>query len=117
MIIWMLLVSLVAQAEEAVYVNKDDKVPFSGYLLSPDKANKVRLLQIDLSTQNRVNQLLTDENHIMSDRFDAAKQQSEFLSKQLADQRSDGFFNKVGFFVLGCVLTGAVAYGVTRTLR
>lgn len=104
-------------ADDVSYLKKGDPAPFTGYLISPEKADSIREMKIDLDTQKQINGLLLDNQKIYEQRVDNLRKQSEDLAKQVETMKDSSMFTKVGFFVLGSVLTGLVAYGTTRVLR
>lgn len=104
-------------ADDVVYLNKGASAPFTGYLITQEKADSIREMKIDLDTQKQVNALLLDNQKIYELRVDNFKKQSDDLSKQVETMKDNTMFTKIGFFVLGSVLTGLVAYGTTRALK
>lgn len=101
--------------EGAVHMNVGDKAPYEGYEITPAQAAKVRNQTIDLSLQQHLNSNLTQENALMGERITNAQQQNDRLSKELVETKDNSFFSKAGFFVLGSLVTGAIAYGVYRS--
>lgn len=103
--------------DSAVHLNKNEVAPYDGYEITPQQAIKVRNLSIDNDMEHHVNADLAQENSLMNQRLTNAQQQNESLSKQLVETKESGFFSKVGFFVLGAVITGGLAYGMYRTTK
>lgn len=119
---WVALVLLFVSGtsvadDSAVYLPKDKPAPFTGYLLTEEKAKKVVDLSIDLDSQKRVNALLMEENKVLEERVSNARKHVDHLSKALTESQDTGFFTKAGYFVLGAIVTGAIAYGTVQTLR
>jgi hypothetical protein len=97
-------------ADDAKYITKDTPAPFTGFLITVDKAEKIRLMDIDLRLSNTTNEILTKQNDLL-------KGQVDHLSKELVDSRDSNIWGKIGFFLIGAVLTGGIAIGVSRAVR
>ena len=114
----MLLIASSAMADDgAVLLNKGDLAPYPGYLITTSMATKARDNSVDLTATKKINLNLTDENSLLNERLANAQKQDEFLSNQLIKEKDNGMFSKVGFFILGSLVTGAIAYGTTRALK
>lgn len=116
-ILLLFSLSVNALADEAVYLNKSDPAPFAGYLLTPDKATKVYNLNLELQSEQKINSLMMQEQDVYAKRLTNAQTENDQLSKQLVSQQDKSFVSKVGYFVLGAVLTGLISYGAMRTLK
>lgn len=116
----ILFISSISYADtsgDAAYLNLGDKAPFAGYLISPDKADKVRLMDIDLSTCKYTDNLKDEELTLAAQRLDNAKKEQQYLNDELVKTRSGEWLTKAGYFVLGVAATSLIAFGVSRTLR
>lgn len=100
-----------------VYLPKNNPAPFSGYLITPAKADKVHDINVELKSQQKINGLLQEEQDLYVKRLQNSQAESDRLAKQLVDERDKSFFNKAGYFVLGAVLTGFISYGLVRSLK
>ncbi len=124
-IVIMLLFSSVSQATDSVvYLPKDQKAPYDGYLFTPDMEKEVRLNTINLKYSEELNASLVKINAIHKDNLQILDQrvklyqdQSDSLAKSLESSRSTSFFEKTLYFGLGAIITGGIAYGVTKSLR
>jgi hypothetical protein len=113
----LLLISNLALADDAKYLRQNDLAPFSGYLISPEKAEKIRLMDIDLNTSRKIVEGLNEENQILDLRLKAAKDHIDFQAKELVEARDQGFFTKTGYFLLGAIITGLISYGAAQAYR
>lgn len=104
-----------AYTDDAVYLLKASAAPFTGYLITPDKANSIRNDSIDLSTQLHLNSNLTQENSLLTQRLTNSQEEATTLSKELVTERDTSFLGKLGMFVLGAGVTGVLAYGIYRS--
>lgn len=111
------LLSSISYAGDVVPLNSGDKAPFTGYLISQETANSIRINKIDLDSTKKILSLTQDENKLLELRITNANGEVDRLSKQLVTERSGDILSKVGFFVLGAVITGFVAYGTTRIIK
>lgn len=100
---------------DAVYLPKDNKAPFDGFLITPDKAEKVRNMDIDLQIKTRQLKGEQDVNAILTQRLDFSQKETDSLSKRLIESRDESIFTKAGYFILGAVVTGGLAYGIYKT--
>lgn len=112
----ILIISSHALADDAVYLEKGQAAPFQGYLISEEKAEKIRLMDIDLKLQNRANELLTQENTLLRENINYSREHVKDLNKQLVESRSS-FFGKFGVFLLGAATATLITYGTARALR
>jgi hypothetical protein len=112
-----ILTSLSAFAEDNVALKKGDVAAFDGILMPLDRAQRVNLMQIDLSTCTKVSGLKDDENKILNDRINNLNAENTNLSQRLVSSKEAGMWDKVGFFIIGAALTTVVAYGAVRATR
>lgn len=113
----LLIASNVMADDEAVFLKKGTPAGYDGYEITPAQAEKARKNSIDLGSQLKINSALVDENNVITQRLTNAQQQDTFLSKQLEAEKDNGIFSKVGFFVLGSLVTGLVAYGTAKAIK
>ena len=110
--------SLNALAEDtAKYLPKGEPAPFSGYLLSPEKADKVRLITIDLSLSKKTNDILTQQNTLLQTQVAQSQEHINNLNKTLVDSKDSAFLSKIGMFLLGATSATVIAWGVSRAVR
>lgn len=115
--------SVVAQAE-IKYLEKGNVAPYTGYLFTPDHEKRYRLIDQELEYYKKTSQLNEDLNKlfeskvkVMDDRILIRDQQIDTLSKRLTESKEGEFFTKLGFFILGALVTTGVAFGVSRAIR
>lgn len=104
-----------ALADDAKYLEQGKPAPFTGYLITSEKAEKIRLMDIDLTTERRVNSALKDENAFLTQRLENSKTHIQHLQSEVA--RKDDFWVKTGYFIAGALVTGLIAYGTVRAIR
>jgi len=113
-----------ALANQSVELDKGQLAPFPGTLLDKETANKVKneLIEKDALVKtneslNRSIKLYKDNQDILGDQKDMLIKQNIELTKTLNDARDTSDWVKVGYFVLGVVVTGAAAYGASRLVK
>jgi hypothetical protein len=97
-----------------VLLEKNSPAPYSGFLFTQEKAERVRLLDLDYKQELKKNEFLTTENVIYLERIKLKDEQIDLLAKRVVDDKDDALWSKIGFFLIGSVLTGAIAIGVSR---
>jgi hypothetical protein len=110
----LIFIHSVALADDAKYLTKDTPAPFTGYLISPEKAEKVRLMDIDLKAALKTNQLLQGENDLLEQRLQNMTTANVELAKQIND---NSIWGKVGIFVLGAATATVIAFAAVRAVR
>ena len=110
-----------AIADNAVELDKGQPAPFPGTLLDKATSQKVKneLIERDAlkSTNDSLNRsvkLYKDNQDILHDQKEMLFKQNIELTKTLNDTRETSDWVKVGYFVLGIVVTGAGVYGASK---
>lgn len=110
-----------AIADNAVELDKGQPAPFPGTLLDKETSQKVKndLIERDAlkstnESLNRSIKLYKDNQNILHDQKDMLLNQNIELTKTLNDTRETSDWVKVGYFVLGIVITGAGVYGASK---
>ena len=67
--------------------------------------------------QIRRGEILQMQLALTTDQMNRNTEMNTVLSKQIAEMKDDSMWSKIGFFVLGSVITGAIAYGVVRVAK
>jgi hypothetical protein len=113
-----------AFADQAIDLKQGQIAPYDGILLDKEKANKVKNELIEKDGLKQDNTSLNKQLIYYKSNEDMLNQKSDMLLKQnlemtksLNEARSTSNWEKIGFFVLGVVVTGAAAYGVSRITR
>lgn len=104
-------------ADEVIYLPKSSPAPFSGYLMDDEKVTKIRLINIDYQEALRTKDYLEKDNVIYVKRLENLSTENDKLATQLVATRDTSIWSKLGFFVLGAVLTTGVVFGVSRAAR
>ena len=114
---WMILIiTNAALAADAASISKGEPAPFDGFIITQDVADKARTNKIDLDTCNKITLSMQREIDLGDVRTERALKHMEELSK-MAVKEPPGMAEKIGYFILGSIVTGAIAYGTVKTLR
>lgn len=108
--------SLVFADGQIVEIKKDEKASFDGFLIDQKKAKSIDNLRLDFEFSQKNITVLQDQNKLYSDQLTKSNELISNLNKQALEQKSDSMWKSIGFFVLGSVITGAIAYGTTRVI-
>lgn len=90
-----------------VYVEKDRPAPFSGYLMNQERVERVRNISLELSSQQKINDLLKQENSMLLEKYNAYKQ----------PPKEQSMVEKVGYFLLGVGVTTIAVFGVKKATQ
>jgi|CXWL01.1.fsa_nt_gi hypothetical protein len=109
-ILSFLLITNICLAQDVKYVEKDQVVPYTGYLFTPKKELEVRLKYIEFQTLEQKLALQQDIMNIMEARL---KNHTDYISS-LEKSRNNSSWKETGYFLLGALLTGYIAANVSR---
>lgn len=108
--------------EDVKYLKQGEQAPFTGYLFSPEKEQELRLMDSDYKYLEKVNLSLTNMNKyyeanetVMNARIDNQSKQIDTLTSRVA--KTDNTLLSIGMFVLGAVVAGGIAVGVTKVVK
>lgn len=108
----------------AVVVSKGDAAPFSGVLLSNEKANQLKVISIEHDeykllndSLNRSINLYKSNEAVYDNKVNVLLQQNDKLAVDLYSARQTTMWEKLGFFVLGVAATTAAVYGVKKATQ
>lgn len=79
----------------------------TGYLFSPEAESSAW-------KATRISELQKEENEILEKRLNLYVQQSDALAKQLAKKETMEGLVRIGYFILGTVITATIASNVNR---
>lgn len=96
------------------YIEKGTPAPFTGFLFSAEDELKNRKELIELDGYRQKYPLLNENNEILKQQVNLWRTQSEDLSKQLIRQERSTFWQNLGYFALGAVLTTGMAFAVNQ---
>lgn len=118
LLIILLLTSQVVHAEEGVvWLEATKPAPFSGFLLTKEKTDKLIDATIERDSLKRINSYLEQDNKVLLSRLDNDREHIKNLNSMLSDTKETSFLAKASFFVMGAVITGLISYGVVHTIR
>jgi hypothetical protein len=83
----------------SVYLNQDEKAPFSGFLLPDEEVKQLRDDSLERDMYKTTNDLKDQQIKLLGD-------QNTNLSKTLESTSSLSTWEKIGYFTAGVILTG-----------
>lgn len=101
----------------AVLLEKGQPAPFSGFLITREKANTFRLTTLELDFANKNIEVLTYQNKLYSEQLSKSNELITNLNKTIVENKSTSKWEIIGAFVLGAVITGFIGYGVYSTVK
>ena len=119
----ILLACLIPQNSlaDVVYLEKDAKTPFAGFLFSEQAGKEVKVKLIERDYFEKLNESLQKQVESYSNinlRYQEEKKilldQNDNLAKNLGAERSMGNFERALWFAGGILTTVLVLYGVSR---
>lgn len=116
MVALLLVCQVGLAADDVKYLKTNEPAPFSGYLITAEKVQKIHDIQVERDSYMHINKLMGEENAIIEARLKNSQVQADALSKRLIETKDNEFLKSIGFFVLGAVITGGIAYGATRAV-
>lgn len=99
------------------YLKENEPAKCDGYLFTPEKELDVRT---KISNYERLETVIQKQDaliDILSKRIDIQVQQNINLSNELQRKETETYWQKAGFFLLGAILTGVIAYGTVQSLK
>lgn len=111
------LTPLNSLADDAKFLEKGQAAPYDGFLLDREKAAKVRLLDIDYQEVLKTKDYLQKDNEVYVQRLDNMKNYNDRLAKENVELRENSIWSKLGFFVLGALVTTGIAFSVSRATK
>lgn len=106
-----------ALADQVVYLPKDQPAPYTGYLFDREKAEKIRLLDLNYQEATKKVDYYKTDNDLYEKRLVNLRSQNDNLAQQNVELRENSIWSKLGFFVLGAAATTAIAIGVSRGIN
>lgn len=95
--------------------------PYHGYLFDDKQERQIHLDENELdylrkfaASLQTINAAQLDNQKKYEDIINNYQVQVTTLSKEVAE-KNDNFFIKTGYFMLGCIVTGLVSYGVYKS--
>lgn len=109
LIITSILSSPSFAADSVVHLQKNDPAPYTGFLLSPERAERVRTISIEHDTLQKINKDLNGINTTLKTQIKNCNNENSLLSNNTKDT---SVWVKAGYFLLGVVITGAIVKAV-----
>lgn len=118
------MISSTAKSEDAVLLNQNEKAPYTGYLISKERAVELYKMGVQLQENVLLNESLTRSTEIYKKNDELSKQQlnvllerNDLLSKQLLDTREVSTLEKTLWFIGGIVLSAGAVYGASKLAK
>jgi len=92
-----------------------DIAPFDGILFPLSRAERVRLMDIDLSTCNKRLNLAAEDNELATTRLNNMQTEVKDLREQA--EKKGGFWNDFGMFLLGAGTAVLISYGLHKATQ
>ena len=118
------LTSVNSFAADAVLLMEGDRAPFTGLLMTQDKANEVKVQLLERDTYKLLNisyesslSLMNSNIKLKDEQLDLAINQNTKLSQQLREQKDFNSWERFAWFALGVLGTSIAVYGVQKATR
>lgn len=115
------LISNLSYAEDTVYLEKDQKAPYNGYLFTEPKAKEIRIKLLEGEANKelneslgKTNQWLLQNSELKDKQLTYAMERMNSLASTLRDERSTSNWERALYFSLGVVATGLSLYGLKK---
>lgn len=117
LILTLLLTINIALCQDGMIILKGQPAPKDGFFLDKDAMVKISNEQDELKlTKQKVIKL--EELGIVKDqKIEHYKDVATDARKELKEEQVKGFFGKTLYFIGGVLLTGAIAYGLQKSLH
>jgi len=93
-------------------LRKDEVAPYNGYLFTPQKEQEVRTINESYGVLKNLVKEQDAQISLLNERIGVKDEQLDKAIEQVG--KSDNILTKIGFFVLGAVLTTGMVYGVKK---
>ena len=120
----LLIFSTTARSNDVISIKKGTPAPFTGILFTEDKAKELRteLLELDksriilLSKEQQLG-IFQDRLELRDEEIELYRSQNERLMKQNGTNKDVGMIERVVWFGLGVIVTGAAVYAAGSLAR
>jgi hypothetical protein len=123
-ILLTLAISVNITAQDAVKLNKDDKAPFTGILVTHEALDSLRKDVIERDglklINTSLNSTITMQEEIISrqnNQREILMNQNEKLAKSLNDERSMKTWERIGLVGLGILASGVAAVAFNKAYK
>lgn len=116
----ILLLSLIFNSVYAIDITpieKDEKAPFSGFIIDKDNMKKFRQINEDKKNLEKETILLKDLAAIQEQRVDNLKEQNSLTEKELNREKFQSNLKGIGGFLIGVLATSLAAYAAIRVAK
>lgn len=109
-IILILLMSNLVLAQDVVYLGKDEKAPYEGYLTSPAKTKDLYNVGLERNSLQKQLDLSQKDNASKDKKIDILITQNDRLAQAAYNSQSLSTWEKIGYISLGVAIIGLGAY-------
>lgn len=117
LILIITLLGNLAYAEDTVFLNQNDKAPFSGYLFTESKTKEIRNQLIEreeykglVESYEKTDKWLKENLDLKDKQLTYAMERMDNLSKTLQSERTTSNWERVLWISLGIAATGLAGY-------
>jgi hypothetical protein len=100
------LVTLTANSQDIVALEKGEVAPFSGALVPPEKLNEMRKVDEELVITRKQITSFKELNAVNEEKIDFYRVTASDYRDELRSERTKNVFKNAGYFLLGALLTG-----------
>ena len=112
----LMLLPQIALGQNATLLDKGDKAPYKGYLIKPERVEKLVKAEKKVELQKERIVVLEDQKDVMERRLEIYAKKEEIYSEELEDYRDFNTFQKSLYFLGGATVTGVLAYGLITAM-
>jgi hypothetical protein len=109
LILFVLLISNIVYADDSVYLNKNDKAPFSAYLVPEATIKQLRNDSMELDLYKTTNDLKDQQIALLG-------AQNTSLTTTLKETSSLSTWEKIAYFSAGILLTALAVDGASKII-
>ena len=106
LLLMITLVTLTANSQDIVALEKGEVAPFSGALVPPEKLNEMRKVDEELVITRKQITSFKELNAVNEEKIDFYRVTASDYRDELRSERTKNVFKNAGYFLLGALLTG-----------
>lgn len=110
-----------ALANDAVYLEQNQKSPYSGILVPEEKLQELRKSIIELTNQKEINlslqksvDLYKQNETLLENKVKTLTDQNNKLAETVYSAKDNSNIEKFAYFFAGAILTGLTSYGIYK---
>lgn len=110
LILSLILIGNVALAQDAVYLGKDEKAPFDGYLSTPKTIKDLYNVKLEKDSLQRQLDISQKNNDLSEKKVDKLMTQMDKLAQTAYSSQSLSTWEKIGYIAIGVGIVSLGAY-------